>query len=1121
MALQKQKFDVSLNGTLDTKTDSKAVIPGNFLELTNAVFTKPGALVKRNGLDQLSQTIDYSDGKIIQGQALSRFQDQLLLFTGSEAYSYLPHNSKWTSKGAVSSIINNSFQVIRNSFTQSNPDRNVLNNVECYAWEDSRGGIRYSIVDKISGNFIVADKLLATTAKQPKVLVMSDHFLILYAIDNVINYSRIYLNALSIDPVLESLTNNYSGKKYDACVSNNVLYLAYSAAKSEAHVISLSNNNVFQLTFGGSNGTDTTKIGVTPHPIDGCLISYVNDLTNTLNLVIATASSASTQTVNQDIELNRIRNIALIHDGLPFTDQYNLKIFFEFEANVNNPTIQYCRVANLQVNSTSNSGLNGVVLKKGIGLYSKPWNHNLKTYITCIHASEFQPTYFLMSDELKVVSKANQNQSGGLRNFQLCEAPNESNGILSIPTLKKGKLESEDKTIFSPLGVVRSSFDFVSPNHFLSASINDNLYVVGGVLQNYDGNKFTEAGFHLYPEAIEINSDKFSSAILAVGTSTAAQISEIVFANSSRIVPGSYFTASGAENAIQYYFWFKVDGIGNDPNIENMIGIPVILQSFFTADEVAEAARLSIASLLEFSTTRINNKLIIANTSNGNSDGVLIGNMNSGNVQPGTYQYVCLWKYVDNAGRIHRSATSLPVTKILNQTGSISITVPLLSPTAKDNVVLEVYRTENLGQQFRRITPLLNPVFNIQNNNPDYTSISFIDIYSDNDLIANELLYNTGFVLDNDSPPPCSLIANYKNRLFIAGLDEKNLIQYTKIIDPGEKSFIAGFSDALYIELNTEGGEITALAGMDDKLIIFKETQIYYISGDGPNNTGIGEFSEPQLISTDVGCSNANSVVLTPNGLLFKSPKGIYILGRGLEVQYIGAPVERYNSLTISSSILLNEQNQVRFLTEDGVALVYDYYVQKWTTFSNYSGTDCENYQGVFHLLRADGKVMKENKIWKDQTDNGYQHIPLSFETANIATAGILGFQRIYRAMMLGEYLGPHKIKMSFAYDYSPIFVDVVVFDAASTLGQNTYGSVSPYGSEPIYGGSFNPYFFRTHLDQQKCTSIRIKVEDIQEYLPSQTENFNEGFSISGLTLEFGIKSGNLKTSFNKTLGSK
>ena len=106
---------------------------------------------------------------------------------------------------------------------------------------------------------------------------------------------------------------------------------------------------------------------------------------------------------------------------------------------------------------------------------------------------------------------------------------------------------------------------------------------------------------------------------------------------------------------------------------------------------------------------------------------------------------------------------------------------------------------------------------------------------------------------------------------------------------------------------------------MDEKLVIFEDDRIFYLTGSGPNATGQqNNFSDPQLVTSDVGCSNTRSIVQTPKGLMFMSNKGIYLLDRGLSTHYIGAPVEAYNSLTITSAILIQDENQVRFTASDG-----------------------------------------------------------------------------------------------------------------------------------------------------------------------------------------------------------
>jgi hypothetical protein len=88
------------------------------------------------------------------------------------------------------------------------------------------------------------------------------------------------------------------------------------------------------------------------------------------------------------------------------------------------------------------------------------------------------------------------------------------------------------------------------------------------------------------------------------------------------------------------------------------------------------------------------------------------------------------------------------------------------------------------------------------------------------------------------------------------------------------------FSDALYLQV---GVNVTALAELDDKLIAFGDNSTYVISGDGPEPTGANNsFSAPFKVSADVGCSRPDTITTIPQGLMFVSQKGIFLLDRGM-----------------------------------------------------------------------------------------------------------------------------------------------------------------------------------------------------------------------------------------------
>ena len=55
--------------------------------------------------------------------------------------------------------------------------------------------------------------------------------------------------------------------------------------------------------------------------------------------------------------------------------------------------------------------------------------------------------------------------------------------------------------------------------------------------------------------------------------------------------------------------------------------------------------------------------------------------------------------------------------------------------------------------------------------------------------------------------------------------------------------------------------------------------------GEGPNLMGLqNDFTPTQLINADTGCVENNSIINIPEGLMFKSEKGMYLLNRSLGV---------------------------------------------------------------------------------------------------------------------------------------------------------------------------------------------------------------------------------------------
>ncbi len=480
---------------------------------------------------------------------------------------------------------------------------------------------------------------------------------------------------------------------------------------------------------------------------------------------------------------------------------------------------------------------------------------------------------------------------------------------------------------------------------------------------------------------------------------------------------------------------------------------------------------------------------------------------NSAGAFPTTVQYCQVLAWRDRFGQIYRSAPGPVYTvTIANNSQKVTHTFYPYALTEKENIEIELYRTEALGTVFYKCSGQTFATRIV--NNPSAPTQTYEDSLTDTALISNETLYTTGGVLENDSPDSSKYLVTFKNRLFSLTSDGKEL-QYSKLI---EQNGPVEFNAAFKIKLDSRGGVGTSLAVLDDNLIIFKERAIFAMTGEGPNNLGEqDDYRQPQLLTSDAGCSEPNSVCNSSEGVFFKSEKGIYILRRGLAVEYIGAPVEKYNDMVITSGTLIADVNQVRFTTEAGKALVFDYFHRMWSTYSNIKAVDATNYGTNYVFVTSAGNILKETVgVYKDIAS----YIKISIVSSWIQLAGIQGFERFYKMMILGTYKTAHKLKVAFAYNFNPNYKQEVDIDTADTINPTVYGT-GTYGTESPYGGSYPLYQFEIRPKIQKCQSFKFKIED------SKTTTDGEAFTISNFAAIIGIKDGLTTKSDSTTYAAK
>ncbi len=465
-----------------------------------------------------------------------------------------------------------------------------------------------------------------------------------------------------------------------------------------------------------------------------------------------------------------------------------------------------------------------------------------------------------------------------------------------------------------------------------------------------------------------------------------------------------------------------------------------------------------------------------------------------GTMAVGSHQVVAIYEWYDNAGNRHQSAPSLAVAAtIVNPAADhLSVIVPTLLISQKPGAVIVLYVTQAAGTTFNRAISVQN-VTNASTITINVTSTDAV-------LLANELLYTqpdqAGTTLANIGPGPATALGVHQNRLFVNKSDAPGSYAYSQMYI---QSLGLQFADELGGQVDSTAGGIVGFEELDEKVVLFCARKLFAINGTGPNAAGgFNNYSDPQAIPSDVGCVDARSILRMPDGIIFKSSKGWYLLGRGLDVQYIGAGVEAYNANQVSSAVLLEDRQECRFASSSGTTLVYSYLSRQWSTFTivEYPVADAVWWPTTGSYVH----VSLTNQLNTDVAGQSYDQvgqrasvaIPTIARTSWLHLHNLSGFQRVRRCYFTAT---------TPSVPASTMTVDVDYDDNYGAISAGSYGFNIALGTVAFSAGT--NLDFRFKLRRMKCKSIAFT---FTETAAAYTDVVLTG--IQALALEIGTKRG-------------
>lgn len=1086
MALDKQPIAFNFSQGIDTKSDSKQVAVGRFLNLVNSIFLKGGLLQSRNGFQELSTVEDAT--------SITTFNDGLTAI-GTTLQAYSSSLKTWTERGVLLPCTLATLPLIRNNTNQSQADSVVASNgLVCVAYTDqnplnlTQNIYKYSVMDSTTGQVVVAPTQISNADEElgtPRTYLLGNYFIIIYT-GKIVSTYHLYYIAISItNPTIVtppiSITSTFkpstqqggsniiSGLAFDAVLAENTLYIAWNVGTSSGlKIVGLNSGLQLGSTIPILSGAEADLLSLcfdqrgTGGPVlwlywcdntDGTLHVAVYDLS--LNQILGDTLLSSTGVSVQNLSISAQNGVATFVLDIPSF------------SGIGAPNGQSDIIL---IGTISQVGfiVAPTVSIRSLGLASKTFVIGGQVYALGVFVSNYQTTYFLFNVIGQIIAKLAYENGGGYLDAGLPNITVNGN-VVSMVYLNKDLIQAVNKNtnvppgsqvngIYAQTGINLATFNLTTVGQ-LSAEIGDNLNLTGGFTWAYDGYTPTEQEFFLYPDTV------------AVG-------------NGINLTPTGN-TTSGS------------------PIITSLSSIVSIVvgMNITGTDVPANSVVLSINS---------STSITINNNATGSASGTMFtftGNIDS---SEGPFFYLATYEWSDNQGNLFRSAPSVPVTSTVNGTGKFAvIEVPTLRLTYKvaNPVKIVIYRWSREQPIYYQATSILTPVLN------DLTidTVEFVDISSDLEILGNNILYTTGGVLENIGPPSFVSTFLFDDRLFGITSEDRNLLWFSKQViesTPVEMSDVLTLYVAPNIGAQGSTGPLTCGFAMDDKAILFKRSAINYFNGTGPDNTGSNsQYSQPIFVTSTIGCSNQKSIVLTPQGLMFEfaSPSGnqIWLLGRDLATQYIGAAVEGFTlENTVLSAINLPGTNQVRITMSNNITLMYDYYYNQWGTFSNIPARSSILYGGLHTYLDIYGRVFQETP---NQYLDGARPVTKSFTTGWINFNQLQGYQRAYFFYLLGTYYSPHTLQIAIAYDYEEVPTQFATF-TPDNYQPAFGGGGGDFGTNAPYGGSGTLENCRVFFKQERCQAFQLTITEV--YDPSYGSVYGKGVSISGINCIVGFKRG-------------
>lgn len=1023
MPVEKQVVSIPFVGGVDTKTDEHVLPPDRLAKLINGEFVKHGSVRARPGTKKLTSLVQ--EGTEIDDVAVAAPYtaptglftrgEELVLPTMEHAYSADPLTDRYTQKQHYPAMTHTLEELSHVPAAQNYCSVATAGGIRAAIWEDSRGGIRYSVFNESTGAAYVYDKsIAASNVSRPWAVPMGSRVLLLWADHSNNEIRGKLLNPGNLQASIDAAHTVYVGdlaasRLYAVTTDGNDVYFTYS---SDGSVVAAG----VALATVSILGVTRYKVSVSADVPTSLDVSY-NSANSTLNVIWYDGVDVDQRTYQSSTGapagaaelIATAANVVKVACG-PFCDITGFNSFsWAYET------------------SAASADLHTVDLVDALGdattlehshLVSSGFQRNgLATTFIVGHDSRtgLQNAYYLVDSSFKFYGQLLYQAATDRSSVAHLTRVWANGTYLEVALGFKRQLDAEGTSaVFTHNGLALCTFN---PNATVAfAEAGNTAYLSGSWLWAYDGGALAEAVPAMYPDMLAAD---------VVGSSSTGLLT-VLNQYSYRV----YYVRQRANGERVYSAALTVSktlGEGADPDTDDTITLTIPTLQFTRCNGLTESTTTGHKEQLE-----------------------------------------------DIYIEVYRT--------VGNDTSGLYYKVSGTDPATVAGSNRFVY------------------------NDPSAPTVTFVDELADTAILSRGNDYLSRGEVPNIPPPAPALLATFADRVYLAGgAIPKNTCWYSKLRFPGEP---AVFSDLLAIEdLPEATGSVTALSQLNETLVVFTERGIASVVGNGYDNTGSSGGYQSKPVTADLGCSG--TTVVMPQGVMFTSPKGIYLLDQSWNVQYVGAPVESFNNQVFSGACVIPGTNQVLFLNStDGNetrSLMFDYLFGQWSTWT-LRGSSLVVWQDTFAFVDAATSMVfyRDSSEYADAvfTDAGSTY-PFVARTGAFRTSDNLqGFARLRRFGVLGRHTSAHRLQVDMYYDRESSPFESFTWDPSTVIDSSTWGSDATWGSGSYWGGSRNgnTYQFEHRPKRQKFSTIRFEFSMIPGVTPGA------GYELIELGLEVGLK---------------